>query len=244
MSDSMWLIPVFFVIALLYASVGHGGASGYLAMLSFVAVRPDEMATTALTLNVVVAIMALISFQRAGHFDIRLTWPFLAASLPAAFLGGLVPAPVHIYRRLLAAALGVAALRLSVEMRGRDEAATTAPRWSVALPIGGGIGWLSGTVGIGGGIFLSPLLLLRGWASPHQAAATSAGFIVVNSVAALLGRWVRQGLTYETMWPLLLAACAGGVVGARLGANHFSGRTLRRLLAVVLLVAAIKMVVP
>jgi len=241
MTEWWWLVPAFFVIALLYASVGHGGASGYLAALSFIAVRLDEMATTALTLNVVVATMALISFKRAGHFDGRLAWPFLAASVPAAFVGGLVPMPVRLYQILLAIALGVAAVRLAMNLRGREEDHTVRPTLALALPVGGGIGWLSGAVGVGGGIFLSPLLLLLRWATPKQTAAASAAFILVNSTAGLVGRAARSGLAYGTLWPLLMAASIGGLIGAHLGANHFSGKALKRLLAVVLLIAAAKL---
>ena len=242
-TDLNWLlIPSFFFIALLYASVGHGGASGYLAILSFVAVRPDEMATTALTLNLFVATVALLSFKRAGHFDGRLAWPFIAASVPAAFLGGAVPVPLDLYKILLAVALGAAAIRLAVTLRGREEpGGGMKPTLALALPVGGGIGWLSGAVGVGGGIFLSPVLLLSRWASPKQTAAVSAAFILVNSVAGLCGRAARSGLEYGILWPLLAAALLGGWAGAHLGANHFSGQTIKRVLAVVLLVAAAKL---
>ena len=241
MESLWWLIPVFFVIALVYASVGHGGASGYLAALSFVAVRPDEMATAALTLNLFVAGMALMSFVRAGHFIGRLTWPFVLTSVPAAFLGGLVPVPVRIYAMLLAAALCVAAFRLAIELQVKVETLPRLPSLAVAIPVGGGIGWLSGVVGVGGGIFLSPLLLLLRWAHPKQVAASSAVFILINSAAGLIGRAARAGLAYGTLWPLLLAALLGGLVGAHLGANHFSGRTLKRVLAVILFIAAAKL---
>lgn len=241
MDNLWWLIPIFFVIALVYASVGHGGASGYLAALSFVALRPDEMATTALTLNLFVAGMALVSFVRAGHFVGRLTWPFVVASVPAAFLGGLIPVPVRIYALLLAAALCVAAFRLTVGLRVEAEALPRRPSLAAALPVGGGIGWLSGAVGVGGGIFLSPLLLVFRWATPKQVAATSAAFILINSAAGLIGRATRAGLAHGTLWPLLLSALLGGLVGAHLGANHFSGRMLKRVLAVVLLIAAAKL---
>lgn len=241
MTEWWWLVPAFFVVALLYASVGHGGASGYLAALSFITVRPDEMATTALTLNVVVAMVALISFKRAGHFDGRLAWPFLAASVPAAFVGGLVPVPVRLYQMLLAIALGMAAIRLALNLRGQEEGRVVRPSLALALPVGGGIGWLSGAVGVGGGIFLSPVLLLLRWATPKQTAAASAAFILVNSVAGLGGRALRSGLEYGTLWPLFMAALIGGCLGAHLGANHFSGQTIKRVLAVVLLVAAAKL---
>ena len=233
---------MFFVIALLYASVGHGGASGYLAALSFIAMRPDEMATTALTLNLCVATVALISFKRAGHFDGGLAWPFMAASVPAAFLGGVVPMPVRLYQVLLAVALCVAALRLAITtVSGQEENRVVRPSLALALPVGGGIGWLSGAVGVGGGIFLSPLLLFLRWATPKQAAAASAGFILVNSLAGLVGRAARSGLAYGPLVPLLVAASIGGLIGAHLGANHFSGKALKRLLAVVLLIAAAKL---
>ena len=134
-TDLNWLlIPSFFFIALLYASVGHGGASGYLAALSFVALRPDEMATTALTLNLFVATVALISFRRAGHLDGKLAWPFIAASVPAAFVGGFVPVPVRLYHVLLAIALGVAAFRLAMEVRTGAQTPVVAPRLAVAVP--------------------------------------------------------------------------------------------------------------
>jgi uncharacterized membrane protein YfcA len=138
----------------------------------------------------------------------------------------------------------VAAIRLIGEWQAPPHPAQAQPRRPalvVAQPLGGAIGWLSGVAGVGGGVFLSPLLVLSGWADPKQAAATSAGFIVVNSAAALAGRWARQGIQYGSLWPLLIGTLAGGLVGARLGANHFSGAALKRLLAVVLLVAAAKL---
>ncbi|MBI4343295.1 MAG: sulfite exporter TauE/SafE family protein [Candidatus Omnitrophica bacterium] len=240
-----WLVPSFFVVSLLYASIGHGGASGYLALLSFspAALAPDQMATTALTLNLIVAGMGWLAFARAGHFVGRLAWPFLAASVPAAFVGGLMPVSVRLYQVLLAIALGVAAIRLAVTLRGRDEDRAVKPNLALALPVGGGIGWLSGVVGVGGGVFLGPLLLLLRWATPKQTAAASAAFILVNSAAGLGGRAVRSGLEYGSFAPLLAAALIGGLFGAHLGANHFSGRTIKRALAVVLLVAAAKLLI-
>ncbi|MBI3011421.1 MAG: sulfite exporter TauE/SafE family protein, partial [Candidatus Omnitrophica bacterium] len=223
MSETWWLIPAFFVIALVYASVGHGGASGYLAALSLIAVQPDEMATTALTLNLLVASFAMVSFARVGHLLGRLTWPFVISSVPCAFLGGLTVVPVRMYSWLLAAALSVAAIRLMTDVSAPRREHVKAPGLAIVLPVGGGVGWLSGLVGIGGGVFLRPLMLLLGWATPKQAAASSAGFIVANSAAALAGRLARQGIQYGPFWPLLIAALAGGIIGARLGANHFSG---------------------
>jgi uncharacterized membrane protein YfcA len=241
MSELWWLVPAFFVIALLYASVGHGGASGYLAALSFVAWHPDAMSTTALTLNVVVAGLGLAVFARAGHFAWRVSWPFLVASIPAAFLGGSAPVSERTYAVLLAVPLGVAAARLVMPLRGADARDVKPPTAALAVPVGAAVGWLSGVVGIGGGIFLSPLLILGRWADPKQAAASSACFILANSAAGLLGRLTQGSAHYGMWWPLLAAACAGGLVGARLGANHFSGALLKRLLAVALVVAAVKL---
>jgi len=240
-----WLIPGFFVVAILYSSVGHGGASGYLAILSLVpaAFAPDQMATTALTLNLVVAGMGWLAFARAGHFVGRLAWPFIVASIPAAFLGGAMSVSVHVYALLLAGALFIAALRLVMTIRQPQHVASRSPAAVVALPVGAGIGWLSGVVGVGGGIFLSPVLLLLRWANVKQTAAASACFILANSVAGLAGRFTRGGLDYGMLWPLLIAAFAGGVFGSRLGANHFSGTFLKRVLAIVLFLAAGKLLI-
>lgn len=243
MGEWWLLIPGCFVVALLYASVGHGGASGYLALLSLVpaALEPAQMATTALTLNVLVAGTAMIAFLRAGHFSPRLTWPFVVASVPTAFLGGLTQVSVRAYAVLLAASLAVAAVRLLIPRPRDHQDAVKRPTRFIALLIGGAIGWLSGVVGVGGGIFLSPLLLLRRWADPKQTAASSACFILVNSLTGLSGRLARHAVQYGTFWPLLCAAFLGGLIGSRLGANHFSGRMLKQLLAVVLLVASVKL---
>jgi len=151
---------------------------------------------------------------------------------------------VRVYALLLAVALLLAALRLLVAPRQLLHGGFAHPPAAlVAVPVGAGIGWLSGVVGIGGGIFLSPLLLLLGWATVPQTAAVSSGFIVVNSTAGLAGRFARGAVDYGVLWPLLLAAFAGGLLGSRLGANHFSGTLLKRLLAIVLIVAAGKLLV-
>jgi uncharacterized membrane protein YfcA len=238
-----WLVPSFFVVAVLYASVGHGGASGYLALLSLApaTLAPDHMATAALTLNLVVAGVGWLAFARAGHFVGRLAWPFIVVSIPAAFLGGATSVSMRAYAALLAGSLFVAALRLVMAGRRQEAGSMTPPMWAAAVPVGAGIGWLSGVVGIGGGIFLSPLLLLLRWANVKQTAAVSACFILVNSAAGLAGRFTRGAMDYETLWPLLMAALSGGLLGSRLGANHFSGGLLTRLLAVVLLAASLKL---
>ena len=232
---------VFFLVALLYASVGHGGASGYLAVLSLFTLTPEAMATSALLLNVLVAGVALWMFTRGGFLSWRLTWPFLIASIPAAFLGGRLDVSAYTYTWLLGLTLLVAAWRLTGAPTARQPGVVPPPL-VVALPVGAGIGWLSGVVGIGGGIFLSPLLMFLHWAGPKETAATSACFVAANSVAALAGRTGGQPWAIEGLWPLVIAAGAGGWIGASLGANHFSGQTLRQLLGLVLVIAAGKLI--
>ena len=233
----------FFAIAFLYSSVGHGGASGYLAVLSFIAMQPYEMSTTALILNICVAMIAAIAFSQAGHVSMRLTLPFVLTSVPAAFLGGALPVPRQIYGFFLATVLILSSVRLLLrfETPSADAQRENHPSLIVSLFVGGIIGIVSGIVGVGGGIFLSPLIILARWGSAKQAAATSAIFIVANSVAALLGRAVQQTLGVGELLPFLIAAVLGGYAGSRYGAQRFSNLFLRRLLAIVLLLAAARL---
>jgi uncharacterized protein len=233
-----------FIVAALYSSVGHGGASGYLAVLSFFAVAPATMASTALTLNVLVAGIAMISYFRAGHLSFRLAWPFVLLSIPAAFVGGWMHVAVRTYYILLAFALLFAAFRLAMSARASKEEAETVPvTVGISLPVGAGIGLLSGIVGVGGGIFLSPLMILFKWANAKKTSAVSAFFIVVNSLAGLAGRYVQGTLVLGEFLPLIFVALCGGLLGSYFGANRFSGIVLRRLLAFVLVIASAKMVI-
>jgi len=235
---------LFFAVAALYSSVGHGGASGYLAVLSFFAMAPKAMSTTALLLTLLVSAVAFISFYRAGHFSAALTWPFLLTSVPAAFFGGLIQVPAHVYALLLAGALFFAAFRLIMEFRpAPTDSVRKFPSLFATLPVGAAIGLLSGIVGVGGGIFLSPLILLMRWADVKKTSATSACFILVNAVAGLAGRFLRGSFEVGMLAPFLVAAFCGGLVGSHLGAHLFSGRTLQRALAVVLIIAAYKLIV-
>jgi hypothetical protein len=236
-------ILIFFVAAL-YSSVGHGGASGYLAILSFFTVAPAIMSSTALILNVLVAGIGVVVFTRAKHLSLRLSWPFILLSIPAAFLGGLFHVADKTYFLLLAFALFAAAIRLAFTFTsGENESSPSTPSILAALPIGGAIGFLSGIVGVGGGIFLSPIMILRRWADPKRTSAVSALFIVVNSIAGIIGRITRSGFEFSAAVPFLVAAFLGGLVGSHFGANKFSSMTLRRILSAVLLIAAFKLVV-
>ncbi|MEX0602412.1 MAG: sulfite exporter TauE/SafE family protein [Bacteroidota bacterium] len=231
------------LVAFLYSSVGHGGASGYLAVLSLFAVAPAEMSTTALILNVLVAGMGTIAFVRAGHYSSRLLFPFLLPAVPAAFLGGALSIADDTYLILLAIVLLLAASRLIMNPLKAVPRPFTPLPVGIAVVVGTLIGMVSGMVGVGGGIFLSPLLMLFRWADPKSTAAVSAVFILVNSVAGLAGRVYRDALVVGNFWPLVIAAGIGGVAGAHLGAKRFPGEVLQKLLAVVLLVAALKLLI-
>lgn len=232
-------------VAFMYSAVGHGGASGYLAILSLFAFAPKEMSTTALLLNILVATISFIAFYRAGYFSLRLTLPFLLSSIPFAFLGGLIYTSSWVYSVLLSAALSFAALRLFLKLpfQKGGNVKPSSPRYVFALPIGGAIGFVSGIVGVGGGIFLSPIILLMQWSDPKHASATAALFIVLNSLAGILGRQLSNSISFGNFLPLLIAAAGGGILGSWWGAKKFSNLLLQRLLGVVLLIAATKLII-
>lgn len=235
----------FLAIAVLYSSVGHGGASGYLMVMGLAGFCPDVMKPTALMLNLVVAGTGTLRFARAGAFRWRTFWPFVVTSVPCAFLGGAAALDPSLYKWLVGAVLLFAAVRLALKVPGPSEPATTVPR-SAGLLWGAAIGLLSGLVGVGGGIFLSPVLLLARWATARQTAAISAAFILVNSASALSGFVVRhRTLAVEPQSVAIFGAAVlvGGVLGSGLGSRHFGHVTIRRALAVVLLIAGLKMLI-
>ncbi|MDO8587318.1 MAG: sulfite exporter TauE/SafE family protein [Armatimonadota bacterium] len=238
----IWAPLLIFVVAVLYSSVGHGGASGYLAVLSLLAIPRAEMATTALALNILVAGTACLNFHRSNHLRLRLTWPLIVLSIPGALIGGAIYVPERVYSLLLAVALLAAAVRLSGLLNPLSREEKLRPlRLPAAVPLGGAIGLLSGIVGIGGGVFLSPVMILARWAGAKQVAATSACFIVVNSIAGLSSRMISHNADFGIVPALPLAAFAGGLIGSSLGARRFSSLALRRVLATVLVTAAVKL---
>ncbi len=234
------IIAAIFVVAVLYSSVGHGGASGYLAVMAFLSIAPNITKPTALILNVFVASIATFQFYRAKHFDWKVFLPFAVTSIPFAFIGGQISLPTQIYRPLLGLVLLFAAFRLAWKFSVETE--IVAPKIWLALIIGAIIGLLSGLVGVGGGIFLTPILLLTNWAETKKAAGVSAMFILVNSISGLLGNYTQAAQLPFTFWFWIAAAVGGGIIGSTLGSHHFNSLVLRRVLAVVLLIAGVKLI--
>jgi uncharacterized membrane protein YfcA len=223
------------VVALLYSSVGHAGGSGYIAVMSLAGMAPAEIRPTALALNVLVASIATLQFRRAGHFSWSLFWPFALLAVPMAFVGGAFELPTRAFRIVVGLVLLVSAANLL--RRPRSDAATERPSRPTALAAGAGIGLFAGLTGIGGGIFLMPLLLLRRWAHAHTAAAVSAVFILMNSLAGLAGIASSTGTFPRVALPLAVAVVAGGVLGSWLGSRRLPAVVIRRVLAGVLVVA-------
>jgi len=232
------------VAAFLYASVGHGGASAYIAAMALAGVAPAEMRPIALQLNVVVSALATYKFYRAGHFRWFLFWPFASVSIPAAYLGGAIILPGSAYKVLVGLVLLYAGWQLWWSARAGEELRTLR-RLPVplAMAIGAVLGVLSGLTGVGGGIFLSPLLLLLGWAGTKQTSAVAAPFILVNSLAALAAGFVSNPVPPPAYaWGLMAAVLVGGWAGAEYGSRRFANPFIRRLLALVLAIAGGKMV--
>jgi len=228
-----------FLIAVLYSSVGHAGASGYIAVMSLLSLAPAVIKPTALALNILVATIAAFQFFRAGHFSWRLFWPFGLLAVPFAFVGGYLTLPDIGFKMLVGVVLLYSAVRLVIQ--SGTERPAREPPLGASLAAGAGIGLLSGLTGTGGGIFLTPLLLFMGWARPKGAAAVSALFILLNSAAGLLGNFSSTKSLPVFMAPLLVAAGLGGAIGSQLGSRSFDTTTIKRLLAAVLLIAGTKL---
>jgi uncharacterized membrane protein YfcA len=278
----LWIL-LFFVVAFLYSAVGHGGASGYLALMSIWHLAPEHLKPVALILNLVVSGVAFIQFYRQGHFLWRLFLPIAALSIPMAYLGGFTPLKDDVYQLGLGVFLVLSVVLLNVNLRGRislkndddkgvlaDDASQLSREYLLAAAVmGGGIGYVSGLLGIGGGILLSPVLLLLGWTQQKQTAAMGAAFIFVNSMSGLVG-FVQQHPLWESTaekmsgvadqaitggsvlgiyWlsvsmivgALITPVILGGVAGSWYGSKKFSHRGMKGILSVVLLIAAIKL---
>ncbi len=236
------LTPLYFfvpLIAFLYASVGFGGATGYLAVMSFFGIPSQVMASTALVLNIFVASISFSSFYRAGHLRRDLLLPFIATSVPAAFLGGYFKITAEIYSILLYTVLTFVAIRLlffSNEQADNQPLRPVPLLWALALGLG--IGLLSGMVGIGGGIFLSPVIIFARWGNSKQASAVAAAFIVLNSLSGLLGRITGGTFQFDTFsLSLIPSGLIGALLGSYVGARRLSSANLRRALGMVMALA-------
>jgi uncharacterized membrane protein YfcA len=239
-SLSFWLLVLIAIAAVLYSSVGHGGASGYLAAMALFGMEPAMMKPAVLTMNIFVTTLVLARLVRAGYFNWRLFLPFAAGSLPLAFVGGAWTLNSSTYRAIVGLALLLATWRLL--WQGRDSEAVNPPGIWVAVPVGAVLGFVSGLTGVGGGIFLSPLLLLFNWTTMRGSAAIAAAFILFNSIAGLAGYATTAG-AWPPGIPLLVAtAFMGALLGSELGVRQLAPHKLRQVLCVVLVIAGAKMI--
>jgi uncharacterized membrane protein YfcA len=234
------LTALFLLVALLYSSVGHAGASGYLAVMALFDMTPAQMKPTALVMNALVAAIGTWNFWRGGWFRWRLFWPFALTSIPAALIGGTITLPDIYYRPLVGAVLVYSALRLLMAPT-RSQAEPHAPSVIIAVIAGAVLGLLSGLTGVGGGIFLSPLIVLAGWGTVREASGVAAPFILVNSIAGLAGRGLTTAALPAQLPVWLFAVLVGGTLGSWLGSRRLPMLAIRRLLAIVLLLAGAKM---
>lgn len=228
------------VIAFLYASVGHGGASGYLALGALFGISAAVMKPSALLLNLVVSAVAFLQYYRGGYFRWRLFWPFALASVPASFLGSFITLEDSIYKKVLGVLLLFAVLRIA-GFFGKGKEQTAMPPLYLALITGAGIGLLSGMIGIGGGIILTPLLLLFGWAGMKETAAVSALFIFVNSISGFAGLMIKGVSLDPQVYAWLGIAALAGLLGSWAGSFRFGGLALRGILALTLAIACVKL---
>ncbi len=236
------IASLFFIAAALYSSVGHAGASGYLAVMALFNFAPAEMKPTALALNIVVACIGTVRFYRAGLFSWNLFWPFAITSVPLAYWGGSMNIPVDVYKMIVGFVLLFAAFRLVMSTVQRKPQEIRPPSKINAALFGAALGFISGLTGVGGGIFLTPLLLLMKWSETRMAAGVSAAFILVNSIAGIVGNRYNLPLISESIVPFMVAVIFGGFVGTHLGTRKFDSVTLRRVLSVVLVIAGIKLI--
>jgi uncharacterized membrane protein YfcA len=233
----LFILPI---ISFLYASVGHGGASGYLALMALFSFAPETMKPTALLLNLFVAGISFFYFYKEGYFNKKLFIPFAIASIPLAFLGGTIEVDASIYKKILAVLLVFAILKMLNVFGKESDTIKTLKTWQ-GLIVGGVIGFFSGLIGIGGGIILTPIILLLHWGKMKEAAAVSALFIWVNSASGLIGQ-LSSGVTLEKGSFLLVAiALVGGLLGGYLGSKKINGQKLRYVLAFVLVIASVKL---
>jgi hypothetical protein len=235
------LIPLIFLTAMLFSTVGHGGASAYLAAMALMNVAPESMRPAALVLNILVASIAIYKFYRADSFSWQLFLPLSIASIPAAFIGGLLTLPNHFYKPIVGLVLMFAAWHIFRHAKKNYEVSQYAVKTPVLLAVGAALGLLSGLTGIGGGVFLSPLLLFFKWAETRVISGVAAAFILVNSISGLIGVLIKHPVLPSALPYWAIAAILGGLIGAEYGSRRLANPTIRMLLALVLLLAGSKM---
>lgn len=239
---SPWFLAGLAAASVLYSSVGHAGASGYLAVMALAGIDAAVMKPAALVLNLAVAAIATARFARAGHFSWPLLWPFAVTSVPLAFVGGAIQLPGQWYKQAVGLVLVFAASRLLLETRRQNDTTRHGrPPLAAAMISGGAIGLLAGLTGTGGGIFLSPLLLFTGWSGTRESGGVSAAFILLNSASGLAGNVASLGALPSNVWLWSGIVVVGGLIGSELGSRRVAVTTFRRLLAAVLLVAGLKL---
>lgn len=241
MSEIFLLIPLIFLAALLFSSVGHGGASAYLAAFALIDLAPASMRPAALCLNVLVASIALYKFYQVRAFNWQLFWPIALTSVPAAFIGGLVSLPNQAYKAVVGACLLYAAWTIFCRANKVDDVIVKPVAKPVLMGLGAGLGFLAGLTGVGGGIFLSPILLSFGWAKTRVISGVAAAFILANSISGLAGVLIKSPTLPAGLIYWALAAIVGGLIGAEYGSKRFNNPTIRKLLALVLVFAGSKM---
>jgi len=243
MTAEIYLLILVMIVAFLYASVGHGGASGYLALMVLFGMNPAIMKSSALLLNLFVSAIAFIHYYRQRHFKLKLLLPFIILSIPCSFIGARIQPDVHVYKLVLAACLLLTTLRLAGIFGNPLPSQIQPVKFFPALILGSIIGFISGMIGIGGGILLSPLLLLLSWADIKQTAAVSAAFIFLNSLSGITGA-ASTNFTYSpSIFAWTLAAVLGGTAGAYYGSKRFNHVVLRYVLSSVLPFACTKLVI-
>ena len=238
--QSPLFLVLLLIVAFLYASVGHGGASGYLALMGLFAFPIAFMKPTALVLNILVSGISFYFYYKEKKFDCKLFYPFAITSIPFSLLGGMIAIETHIYKIILATVLLFAVARL-LGLFGKQKGEIKPINIPLALFIGAVIGFLSGLIGIGGGIILSPIILLMGWADIKKSAAVSALFIFVNSISGLFGFVLKGGTLPISSTSLIVVVLIGGTLGGYFGSKKMNAQMLRNMLAVVLLIAIFKL---
>ncbi|MBN1980515.1 MAG: sulfite exporter TauE/SafE family protein [Chitinivibrionales bacterium] len=239
----LFLAPVVMIIAGAYASVGLGGATSYLAIMSLCGVPAATMTPAALLLNSIVSITALLRFGLAGRLQWRLLLPFLVPAVPAAFLGGLTTTDRTLFNAILAIALAIAAVAMffkAPKVREQADTASLLRLVSIGIPAGAGIGFISGFLGIGGGVFLGPVVLFSNLAGPRQIAAMNSVLILVLSVVGLAAHGISGKIELTFIMPLATAALIGAICGVTFAEKKISSSTLQRIFAVIIFIAALK----